>query len=65
MQGRVQFSCGYVNIRSLIIHDDNLNQGYFVRMGVWGKVEAGHGYRAKIGVGREFIAIILIIYTLQ
>ena len=65
MQGRVQISCGYVDIHTLIIHDDNLNQGYFVRMGRWGKVEAGLGYSAKIGVGREFIAIILIIDTLQ
>ena len=29
MQGRVQLSCGHVDINMMIIHDDNPNQGYY------------------------------------
>ena len=29
VQGRVQLSCGYVDIDRMIFHDDNLNQGFF------------------------------------
>ena len=29
VQGRVQLSCGQVDIERMEIHDDNLYQGYF------------------------------------
>ena len=62
LQGKVELSCGNVNINRIIIHDDNPNQGFYLVVG-WGaqsEKAAGPGYsNARREVGREFSSIIL------
>ena len=47
LQGRVQFSCGHVDIDRMIFHDDYPNEGYF-----WGGgVKRGQGRGSVQGEG--------------